>query len=88
MEIDRNLGAPDADGGGRSAARHSAGRDRKWPFPARVLVAVALLPLGAALILAAENDFSFIGMWFDPLMIALMIATVIVVWTTTARTQR
>jgi hypothetical protein len=49
---------------------------------------VALLPLWAALILAAENDFSFIGMWFDPLMIALMIATVIVVWTTTARTQR
>jgi hypothetical protein len=49
---------------------------------------VALLPVWAAAILAAENDFSFIGSWFDPLMIALMIATVIVAWTATGRSQR
>ena len=49
---------------------------------------MALLPVWAAAILAAENDFSFIGTWFDPLMIALMIATVIVAWTATGRSQR
>jgi hypothetical protein len=62
--------------------------DRKWPWPARLLVTVALLPVGAAAILAAENDLAFIGSWFDPIMIALMIATVIVAWTATGRSQR
>ena len=40
------------------------------------------------MILAAENDLAFIGSWFDPLMIALMIGTVIVAWTSTDRSQR
>jgi hypothetical protein len=62
--------------------------DRKWPRPARLLVTVALLPLWAAAILAAENDFAFIGSWFDPLMIGLMLATVIAVWAATANGQR
>jgi hypothetical protein len=62
--------------------------DRKWPWPARLLVFVALLPVWAAVILAAENDFAFIGTWFDPIMIAIMIVTVIVVWLATGRTQR
>jgi len=62
--------------------------DRKWSWPVRLLVAVALLPVWAAVILAAENDFSFIGTWFDPLMIALMITTVIVAWTATGGSQR
>ena len=75
---------PDGAAGGTA---ESAG-DRKWPWPARLLVTVALLPVGAAVILAAENDFAFIGSWFDPLMIALMIATVIVAWTATGRSQR
>jgi hypothetical protein len=88
MEIDRNLTSPGAKGNGDPAVGRHAARDRKWPLPARVLVAVALLPLWAAVILAAENDFSFIGTWFDPLMIALMIGTVIVAWTATARSQR
>jgi hypothetical protein len=69
-------------------AGERAGARGKWPLPARLLVAVALLPLWAAVILAAEGDFSFIGQWFEPLMIALMIAAVIVVWLTTARSQR
>ena len=76
MEIDRNL----ADNG-------KAG-DRKWPLPARILVAVALLPVWAAFLLAAEGDFSVVGAWFEPLLIALMGVTVIVVWTTTGRSQR
>jgi hypothetical protein len=67
--------------------RNPAG-DRKWSWPARLLVTVALLPVWAAVTLAAENDFSFIGTWFDPLMIALMITTVIVAWTATGRSQR
>jgi FtsH-binding integral membrane protein len=54
----------------------------------RVLVTLALLPVWAAVILASENDFGFIGSWFDPLMIGLMLVTVIAVWTATARTQR
>lgn len=73
--------------GAADGTRPEAG-DRKWPRPARLLVTVALLPVWAAVILAAENDFSFIGSWFDPLMIAVMIATVIVAWTATARSQR
>ena len=74
-----------------AGAAGSAGRpgdERKWPRPARLLVTVALLPVGAAVILAAENDLAFIGSWFDPLMIALMIGTVIVAWTSTGRSQR
>ena len=49
---------------------------------------VALLPVWAAAILTAENSLNFIGGWFGPVMIALMIATVITVWATTARSQR
>jgi hypothetical protein len=74
------------DGAAGETARPAG--DRTWPWPARLLVTVALLPVGAAVILAAENDFAFIGSWFDPLMIALMIATVIVAWTSTGRSQR
>jgi len=69
------------------SARREAG-DRKWPWPVRLLVMVALLPVWAAAILTAENSLNFIGGWFGPVMIALMIATVITVWATTARSQR
>jgi hypothetical protein len=62
--------------------------DRKWPWAARLLVTIALLPVWAAAILAAENSLNFIGSWFGPLMTALMIAVVIAVWTATARSQR
>jgi hypothetical protein len=34
------------------------------------------------------NSLNFIGSWFAPLMVALMIVTVITVWATTARSQR
>jgi hypothetical protein len=74
------------DGSADGSARPTA--DRKWPRPARLLVTAALLPVWAAAILAAENDLAFIGNWFDPLMIVLMIATVIVAWAATARSQR
>jgi hypothetical protein len=76
-------GPPDgtADGSARLAG------DRKWPRPV-LLITVALLPVWAAAILAAENSLNFIGSWFGPLMIALMIATVIAVWAATARSQR
>ena len=83
MEPD-TVRTPDSAAGGTARP----GGDRKWPWPARLLVTVALLPIWAAAILAAENDFAFIGNWFDPLMIALMIATVIAVWAATARSQR
>jgi hypothetical protein len=83
METGTAGSRPGAAGGSRRGAG-----DRKWPRPARLLVTVALLPVWAAAILAAENDFSFIGGWFDPLMIGLMIATVIAAWTATARSQR
>jgi hypothetical protein len=77
-------GTPDAsaEGGVRPTD------DRKWPRPVRLLVTVALLPVWAAAILAAENSLNFIGSWFSPVMIVLMIATVIAVWAATARTQR
>ena len=78
-------GTPDVTANG--SARPEAG-DRKWPRPVRLLVTVALLPVWAAAILAAENSLNFIGSWFGPVMIALMIATVIVAWATTARSQR
>jgi len=83
--VETNIaGTPDgtADGSVRLTA------DRKWPRPLRLLVTVVLLPVWAAAILAAENSLNFIGSWFGPLMIALMIATVIAVWTATARSQR
>ena len=77
-------GTPDgtADGSARLTG------DRKWPRSVRLLVTVGLLPVWAAAILAAENSLNFIGSWFGPLMIALMIATVIAAWAATARTQR
>ena len=83
METD-TAGTPDgtADGSARLAG------DRKWPRPVRLLITLALLPVWAAAILAAENSLNFIGSWFGPLMIALMIATVIAVWAATARSQR
>lgn len=71
-----------ADGNARRTA------DRKWAWSARLLVTVVLLPVWAATILAAENSLNFIGSWFGPLMIALMIVTVITVWAATARSQR
>jgi hypothetical protein len=88
MEMDRYMKSPGAQGSGDAAARRRDARDRKWPLPARILVAVALLPVWAAFLLAAEGDFSVVGAWFEPLLIALMVATVIVVWTTTGRSQR
>ena len=77
-------GPPDgtANGSGRLTG------DRKWPRSVRLLVTVALLPVWAAAILASENSLNFIGSWFGPLMIALMIVTVIAVWAATARSQR
>jgi hypothetical protein len=62
--------------------------DRKWPAWARIVVVVLLLPVWAAAILAAENDLSELGTWFDPLMIGLMLVTVIAAWITTQRSQR
>jgi K+ transporter len=78
-------GTPDVTANG--SARREAD-DRKWPRPVRLLVTVALLPVWAAAILASENSLNFIGSWFAPLMVALMIVTVITVWATTARSQR
>jgi hypothetical protein len=88
VAINRNLESPDAAADHPALEGQHAESRHKWPLPVRLLVAAALLPLWAAVILAAEDDFSFIGTWFDPLMIALMIATVIVAWTATARSQR
>jgi hypothetical protein len=81
---------PDAAGALEATAAGSArpADDRKWPRPARLLVTVALLPVWAAAILASENSLNFIGSWFSPVMIVLMIATVIAVWAATARSQR
>ena len=84
MEPDA-AGTPDATAGG-SAPRGAD--DRKWPWPVRLLVTVALLPVWAAAILASENSLNFIGSWFGPLMTAAMTATVIAVWAATARSQR
>ena len=83
MEPD-TVRAPDGAPGG--TARPDG--DRKWPWPVRLLVIVAVLPVWAAAILASENSLNFIGSWFGPLMIVLMIATVIAIWATTARSQR
>ena len=78
-------GLPDgsADGSGRRRTG-----DREWPWGVQLLVAVLLLPVWAAAILASENSFNFIGVWFGPLMAAVMIAVVIAVWAATARSQR
>jgi hypothetical protein len=77
-------GTPDgtADGSARLTG------DRKWPWPARLLVTIVLLPVWAAAILASENSFNFIGNWFGPLMAALMVAVVIAIWAATARSER
>lgn len=82
METD-TAGTPDGTG------RHEAG-DRKWPWPARLVVAVALMPVGAAALLASENSFNtqFNLIWFGPLMTAVIVAVVIAVWVATARSQR
>jgi hypothetical protein len=77
-------GTPDGTANGSSRLTG----DRKWPRPVRLLVAVALLPVWAAAILAAENSLNFIGSWFSPVMIVLMIAFVIAAWVATARSQR
>jgi hypothetical protein len=83
METD-TAGTPDGTANGSALLTG----DRKWPRPVRLLVTVALLPVWAAAILAAENSLNVIGSWFSPVMIALMIATVIAVWAATARSQR
>jgi Na+-driven multidrug efflux pump len=74
------------DGAADGSARLT--NDRKWPWAARLLVTIALLPVWAAAILASENSFNFIGNWFGPLMTAVMVAVVIAVWVATARWQR
>jgi hypothetical protein len=75
------------DGAADGSARRTS--DRKWPRTVRLLVTIALLPVWAAVILASENSFNFIGgVWFGPLMTALIVAVVIAVWATTARSQR
>ena len=79
-------GTPDGTGVG---SRHEAG-DRKWPWPARLVVAIALMPVGAGALLASENSFDgqFNLIWFGPLMTAVIVAVVIAVWVATARSQR
>jgi hypothetical protein len=62
--------------------------DRKWPVWGRIVVALLLLPVWAAVILAAENDLSEIGTWFDPLMIGLMAAITVAAWILTQHSQR
>jgi hypothetical protein len=62
--------------------------DRKWPAPARALITVLFLPVWAAAILAAENDFSEVGAWFDLLMVGLMAVTVVAAWVSTRDSQR
>ena len=86
METD-TAGTPDGTANG--SRRHEAG-DRKWPWPARLVVAVALMPVGAAALLASENSFDgqFNLIWFGPLMTAVIVAVVIAVWAATARSQR
>jgi hypothetical protein len=78
---------PDTRPGAEATTRREED-DRRWPRPVRVLVTALVVPVCAAAILAAENDFGFLGSWFDPLMIGLMLGTVIVAWAATARSQR
>ena len=77
------------DGTADASARREAG-DRKWPWGVRLLVAVLLVPVGAAALLASENSFNgqFNLIWFGPLMTAVIVAVVIAVWAATARSQR
>jgi hypothetical protein len=49
---------------------------------------VLLLPVWAAAILAAENDLSELGTWFDPLMLGLMLVAAVAAWITTQHSQR
>ena len=90
MAID-TAGTPDgtANGTANGSARREIG-DRKWPWGVRLLVAVLLLPAGAAALLASENSFNgqFNLIWFGPLMTAVIVAVVIAVWVATARSQR
>jgi hypothetical protein len=62
--------------------------DRKWPAWARIVVTLLLLPVWAGAILAAENDLSGLGVWFDLLMIGLMALIVVAAWITTQHSQR
>jgi hypothetical protein len=62
--------------------------DRNWPAWARIAVTLLLLPVWAAAILAAENDFSELGTWFDLLIIGLMAVVTVAVWITTQHSQR
>jgi len=66
----------------------STTHDGKWPLAARALVAFLLVPVFCATTLVAENDFSSVGNWFDPLVGGLMILTVLVTWTVTGHSQR
>jgi hypothetical protein len=86
METD-TAGTPDGTANG--SARREVG-DRRWPRGVRLLVAVLLLPVGAAALLASENSFNgqFNLIWFGPLMTAVIVAVVIAVWVATARSQR
>ncbi|HET6501739.1 MAG TPA: hypothetical protein VFG87_13345 [Amycolatopsis sp.] len=71
-----------------AASSPGAAPDRKWPLWARILVGVLLTPVGAAALMAAENDFAGLGLWFDPIMIGLMVLAVAVVWAVSGRAQR
>jgi hypothetical protein len=62
--------------------------DRKWPLWARLIVVLLLLPVWAAAILAAENDFSGVGSWFDPLVIGSFAVIVVAAWVATRNSQR
>jgi hypothetical protein len=62
--------------------------DRKRPAWERIVGALLLLPVWAAAVLAAENDLSGLGAWFDPLMIGLMAVIVVTAWITTQHSQR
>lgn len=78
---------PSADGAGGRTGRPAG--DHKWSLPARLLVTGGLLPVGIAVILAAENSFTAaIGEFFGPLMVTFMISIVIVTWLATGRGQR
>ncbi|HEX3335842.1 MAG TPA: hypothetical protein VHS54_05225 [Jatrophihabitans sp.] len=62
--------------------------ERKWPVWARVAVTLLLLPVWAAAILAAENDLSGLGTWFDLVMVGLMAVIIVAAWVTTRDSQR
>jgi FtsH-binding integral membrane protein len=62
--------------------------ERKWPVWARVAITLLLLPVWAAAILAAENDLSGLGTWFDLVMVGLMAVIIVAAWVTTRDSQR